>query len=96
MKDQERKALAERLHSYSNMPGIPSQVQNDLIQASVLIYANQPQEEPEKKAEELQPEEPISKQFMGTNGFDHIGYANEILRRYGNVNFRPSGIDARN
>jgi hypothetical protein len=94
MEDQERKALAERLHSYSGMPGIPEQVQNDLIQASVLIYANQP-EEPEKKTEELQLEEPISKQFMGANGFDHIGYANEILRRYGNLDFNSSGVDPR-
>lgn len=95
MEDQERKALAERLHSYSGMPGIPEQVQDDLIRASVLIYANQPQEEPKKKAQEPQPEEPISKQFMGTNGFDHIGYANEILRRYGNVNFNSGGVDPR-
>ena len=95
MEDQERKALAERLHSYSSMPGIPEQVQNDLIQASVLIYANQPQEKSENKTQESVQEEPISKQFMGVNGFDHIGYANEILRRYGNVNFNSGGVDPR-
>lgn len=102
MDESERKQLAERLHSYSAMPGIPSEIQTDLVRAAVLIYAgepakddarSQPQESVEEKDSSESEDEPISLKYMGANGFDHIGYANEVLRKYGSVNLDTSGID---
>lgn len=96
MDEVDRKQLAERLQSYSGMPGIPEAVSEDLVQAAVLIYFNvqEPQEPVEKSQEppkEPEAEEPISSRFMGVDGFDHIGYANEILRKFGNVDINPPG-----
>lgn len=105
MDESERKQLAERIHGYSSMPGIPEQVQGDLIQAAVLIYSgkaeeeSQPEKKEDKKSEDYSSflnEEPISLKYMGANGFDHIGYANEVLRKYGSFNFDPNGIDPEN
>ena len=99
MDEAERKQLAERLQSYSGMPGIPEAVSEDLVQAAVLIHFNvqEPQENVEKNQEtpqETEPEEPISSKFMGVNGFDNIGYANEIIRKFGNIDLNsPDGVD---
>ena len=96
MDESQRKQLAERLHGYSSMPGIPEQIQNDLIQASVLIHTNKIQEEDEEKIQETIAEESISLKYLSQEGFDHIGYAEEVLRRYGSANFNSDGIDPTN
>jgi len=96
MDESQRKQLAERIHGYSSMPGIPEQIQNDLIQASVLIHANKTQEEDERKIQEPVAEEPTSLKYLSQEGFDHIGYAQEVLRRYGSANFNSIGIDPEN
>jgi len=64
MDESQRKQLAERIHGYSSMPGIPEQIQNDLIQASVLIHANKTQEEDERKIQEPVAEEPTSLKYL--------------------------------
>ena len=87
MEEGERKQFAERLHEYSNFPGIPDRIQTDLIAASVLINSGSMVGEPEKKEEQsssFEMEEPISTKYMVANEFDAIGYAKEILQRYGN------------
>ena len=103
MDEIERKQLAERLHSYSAMPGLPSEIQTDLVKAAVLIHAgepakddakSQPQESVEEKNSSKFDEEPISHKYMSDNRFDHIGYAHEVLRKYGLSNLDPSGIDS--
>ena len=102
MDESERKQLAERLHSYSAMPGIPSEIQTDLVKAAVLIHAGEPaKEDAESRPQESNGEknssepddEPISLKYMGANGFDHIGYANEVLQKYGSINLDASRVD---
>ena len=109
MDESQRKQLAERLHGYSSTPGIPEQIQNDLIAASVLIYSGKAEEEPQQEIKKESEKEtrvedylrfldsqPISLKYLGPDGFDYIGFAEDLSKNYESLNFNSDGIDPEN
>jgi len=109
MDESERKQLAERIHGYSSMPGIPEQIQNDLIAASVLIYSGKAEEEPQQEIKKESEKEtkvedysrfldsqPMSLKYLGPDGFDYIGFAKELNEKHDSLNFDSIGIDPEN
>lgn len=106
MDEGDRQKLAERIHGYSSMPGIPREIQDDLIAASVLIYSESRREDthqeetvrPEKELKfedysRIADSQPTSLKYLGPDGFDYLGFAKDLAKSQESIIKGSSGID---